>query len=241
MKKSTMLLILSVMGSGTLCAGAQEGSPLSLQNVSPLSAPKQPDHFYKLNLVVQETNDAGKVTNERTFVTLVETAKDFMQSIRSDDRVPVAATSDSSQYNRVDVGIDFDIRDVKEIDSALSFRLGLNANSVADIESAEGGTATTPTYNHSVMRQNRWDAGVLIPIGKPTIASEQTMTTSAARARAMIRRILRARSRGDSAPSSTSRTPAPTIRSRSDAGESPMHSSVTCSPSAARPADRCAI
>jgi hypothetical protein len=162
MKNAAVFLVATALSAGAIAASAQDSNSNS--------APKPPDHFYRLNLVVQETNEAGKVTNERTFVTVVETTKDFPQSIRSDDRVPILTTSDPSQYQRVDLGIDFDIRDVKEPGDALSFRLGMSANTVANAESSDSAAASVPTYVRTVLRQNKWDTGVLIPIGKPTVA-----------------------------------------------------------------------
>ncbi|HTW47775.1 MAG TPA: hypothetical protein VMD92_07495 [Acidobacteriaceae bacterium] len=158
MKKTAVSLTLAALAAGAVCAGAQE------INVNPGSQPKPPDHFYKLNLVVQEMNEAGKVTNERTFVAVVETSGGFTQSIRSDDRVPAGTVTDV-QYMRV--GVDFDIRDVKDVGSELGFRLSADVNGFA---APDAGTSMVSSPTHPIIRENRWEAGILIPIGKPTVA-----------------------------------------------------------------------
>jgi hypothetical protein len=157
MKKAAFLLAAMALAAGSAGALAQDS------NSNPPAKP--PDHFYKLNLVVQETNDAGKVTNERTFVTLVETGSNFTQSVRADGRVPVTVASGTGiSYEYRDVGVDFDIHDVKEIGTALSLRLGVNVNGVSAPQ-------TLPASGSAhILRQNKWDSGILIPIGKPTLA-----------------------------------------------------------------------
>jgi hypothetical protein len=162
MKKAAVLLVVTafaVTAAGALAQDSNSGPP-----------PKPQDHFYKLNLVVQETNDAGKVTNERTFVTLVETGIGSTQSIRSDVRVPVpveplpAGSGANTQYEYRDAGIDFDVREVKEIGTELSLRLGVNVNGISTPQALPtGGSA-------HIIRQNKWDSGILIPIGKATLA-----------------------------------------------------------------------
>lgn len=155
MKKAAVLLVVTALAAGSAGALAQDSNSNA--------APKPPDHFYKLNLVVQETNEAGKVTNERTFVTLVETGN-MTQSIRSDDQVPVGTATD---YHYTQLGVDFDIREVKEVGTELSFRLGANVNGFA---APGSGSMEAPSPSRPIQRQNKWDAGILIPIGKPTLA-----------------------------------------------------------------------
>jgi hypothetical protein len=128
--------------------------------------PKPPEHFYRLSLTVEQTDDAGKVTNTRNFVATVVSAGGGTQSIRTGERVPVQTSSEhADQWQYMDLGVNFDIRDVTEVGSSLSFRLAAALSSLAnpaDSRSAE-------TAIHPVIRENKWDSSVLVPVGKPTI------------------------------------------------------------------------
>lgn len=167
MKKTAVVLALMTLIA--LPAGiraqnaAQEPATAKADTASP------PDHFYKLNLTVEETNESGKAVNSRTFVATIEATPHFAQSIRTGDRVPVATSENSYQY--MDLGVDFDIASVKEVGNGISFRLTANVSSFATpLPSNNGGAQPSGgALSRPVVRQNKWDSGVLIPIGKPTV------------------------------------------------------------------------
>ena len=126
-----------------------------------------PDHFYKLTLVVEEVNDAGKVVNSRSYLATVDTraenrANYGRQQIRTGARIPVSQDGNSWQY--MDVGVDFDVLYPQEVGDKLAFNL------TADITSlANPGEQTVDPLRHPVVRQNKWASNVLIPIGKATV------------------------------------------------------------------------
>lgn len=152
-------------------------SLLAQETNSPAANP--PEHFYKLNLVVAETNEAGKVVNARAFVATIQTNANGTQSIRTGDRVPVAMTGGQGGiFQYMDMGVNFDISRVKESGGKLSFRLGTDVSSFADAQAQSNGAAAgspseqstaAGSSGHPVIRQNKWDSSVLIPVGKPTI------------------------------------------------------------------------
>lgn len=165
MKKTALVLALITLVAVPAAVRAQNAAPepAKVDNAS------APDHFYKLNLTVEETNESGKVVNSRTFVATIETTPHFSQSIRTGDRVPVAMSENSYQY--MDLGVDFDIAVVRELGNNLSFRLTANVSSFATpIPSNNGGAQPSgEALSRPVVRQNKWDCGVLIPIGKSTV------------------------------------------------------------------------
>ena len=172
MKKSVILLAVMTLMALPVGIRAQNAAPETAraENAKPA------DHFYKLNLTVQETNEAGKVVNGRTFVATIETSPGFSQSIRTGDKVPIETSA--NQYSYLDLGVDFDIALVKEIGNSISFRLTANVSSYANPMRASNGGAepsnggsqpSSDAANRPVIRQNRWDSGVLIPVGKPTV------------------------------------------------------------------------
>ena len=133
-------------------------------------AVEPPPHFYNLAFVVQELDAGGKPVNSRSYTTTVSTDRHFTGSIRTGSRIPIATGSYESseskgsvntQFQYIDVGVDLDLAHVVEIGGELSFDLSAEISSIAD--------ARDPNLHQPVIRQNRWHAPVLVPIGKATV------------------------------------------------------------------------
>jgi len=122
-----------------------------------------PQHYYRLNLVVEDLDGAGKVVNARAFVTTAATTTGYTQEIRTGSRIPIPIDS-ASNWQYMDVGVNFDVRDLKESGEKLGFRLGADISSLASQPAGEETAA-----KHPVVRQNKWDSTVLIPVGKATV------------------------------------------------------------------------
>jgi hypothetical protein len=125
-----------------------------------------PAHFYHLEFVVQETGNDGKPVNSRTYSGTVSTGRtDRGFSTRTGSKVPIATGgfegSKNTQFQYIDVGVSIDARDPREMGDKLALDL------VADISSLAG-TQNINGVNEPVVRQNKWQAAVLIPIGKQT-------------------------------------------------------------------------
>jgi hypothetical protein len=141
---------------------------LRAQDAAKDAAPASPEHYYRLNLTVEEINDAGKVDNTRSYVATIVTGHGGgQQQIRTGSRIPIATGSHdgSTQFQYVDVGVNFDVHQVKEIGDKLSFTLTAEVSSLAQEEHAVAGSPV----GDPVIRQNKWDSSVLIPVGKPTL------------------------------------------------------------------------
>lgn len=129
-------------------------------------APEPTVHFYHLEFVVQETGTDGKPSNSRTYSGTVSTSRtDRGFSMRTGSRVPIAtgtiADAKTTQFQYIDVGVSIDAREAREESDKLSLSLNADISSLA-------GTQTISGMNEPVVRQNKWQASVLIPIGKPT-------------------------------------------------------------------------
>ena len=130
-------------------------------------APAQARHFYRLDFTVEEIGADGRPTNSRSFSTSVGTDSHEIMAIRTGSRIRIApGTSDASgkestQFQFVDLSVNLDVRDVREIGRQLSFNMTADVNGPA-------GTNDSST-RQSVTRQNRWQGFVLIPTGKPTV------------------------------------------------------------------------
>lgn len=155
MKKTALFLVISSLAPLPLLA-QQAGQPASQ---------KPPAHYYKLTLTVEETNDSGQVANARTFVATVETGSN-MQQIRTGTRVPImtgsTGSAGASQFTYIDIGVNVDVQDVQETGDRLAMKVRADVSSVGDQENI--GNMKEP-----VIRSNRWDSAVLIPIGKSTV------------------------------------------------------------------------
>jgi hypothetical protein len=127
-------------------------------------APEPPAHYYHLEIVVQELGADGKATNSRSYTTTVSTdSREAQSSIRVGSRIPILTSSsvENTQFQYIDVGVNIDARRTREIGRQLSIDLTADVSSVA--------SATDPALHQPVVRQNKWQAVVLIAVGKPTI------------------------------------------------------------------------
>ena len=136
-------------------------------------APEPPAHYYHLEIVVQELGADGKATNGRSYTTTVSTdSHEAQSSIRVGSRIPIATGTFSSagdnnkpvvntQFQYIDVGVNIDARRTREIGRQLSIDLTADVSSVAN--------APDPALHQPVVRQNKWQAVVLIAVGKPTV------------------------------------------------------------------------
>ncbi len=137
------------------------------QNQETAKVAEGPAHFYHLEFVVQETGSDGKPTNSRTYSGTVSTSRtDRGFSTRTGSRVPIATSGSegekNTQFQFIDVGVSIDARDARESGDKLALSLNADISSLAGTQSISG-------VNEPVVRQNKWQAAVLVPIGKPTV------------------------------------------------------------------------
>lgn len=133
---------------------------------SEAKTPETPAHFYRLEFIVQETGSDGKPINSRSYsgtVTTGRTERGF--ATRTGSKVPIATGgyegSKNTQFQYIDVGVSIDAHDAKESGDKLALYLVADISSLAGVQNISG-------VNEPVVRQNKWQAPVLVPIGKPT-------------------------------------------------------------------------
>jgi len=168
MRKFTLIccLVFVAMLNGPR-SSAQDSTPAA----EPTKAPQTPAHFYRLEFVVQELGAEGKPTNSRSYTATISTdSRDHGTSIRTGSKLPIATGSASSgsgkelfdtQWQYVDVGVNIDVHSAREVGRQLSLELIADVSSMAAPNDAN--------IHHPVIRQNKWQAIVLIPIGKATV------------------------------------------------------------------------
>ena len=155
-----------------ICVPASGGNLLAQESTAAqeqAKAPEPPARFYHLEFVVQETGSDGKPTNSRTYSGTVSTSRtDRGFSTRTGSRIPIATgaygdkENKNTQFQYLDVGVSIDAHDAREEGDKLALSLNAEISSLA-------GTQTISGVNEPVVRQNRWQAAVLVPIGKPTV------------------------------------------------------------------------
>jgi hypothetical protein len=142
------------------------------QNESPQPAakPEVQIHFYRLKLVVEELDEAGKITNSRSYSTDASTNEESRPSIRAHSNVPYIRTVNSNGSKDValyDAGTNFDIHGVKEVGGQLAFSISADISFFGSMVDVSGSSDQKIMYPY--MRQNKWGATPLIPINKPTV------------------------------------------------------------------------
>jgi hypothetical protein len=147
------------------------------------TAPEPPAHYYHLEFVVQEVGADGKPTNTRNYSAIVCTGKNQQFSaIRTGLRLPIItgayhgpnAPSDSKleyQFQYIDVGVSIDTQDVREVGHQLAIhQLAIHLKTEISSVAESASTSVSGQTNDPVIRQNSWQASVIIPVGKPTVA-----------------------------------------------------------------------
>ncbi len=156
-KISSGWIAACVVGLMMVASGwAQDNS----EAAKPAQAAKSalPGQFYHLDFLVKEV-DSAKTINSRTYSTSI--VGNGRNSIRAGSRVPISiGTGPNLQY--MDLGVNFDCSDVREVDGKLALRVQ------AEVSSIPQGEQTTQSQT-PVLRQNKWSADVIVPMGKPTM------------------------------------------------------------------------
>ena len=157
MKKFATLFAILALSAVPVCLAAQAAHP----------APA-PKHFFRLKLVVEQVNGAGTITNTRSYLTTIATDS-APQTIKTGSRIPILTADPgsksspaSTQFQYIDLGVDFTLRDVEESAGNLGLNLRVVMSSI--VSQTQLGGVSEP-----VIRQNVWDSMVTVPIGKPTI------------------------------------------------------------------------
>jgi hypothetical protein len=167
MRKTTVLFGLLVLGLAIMQkVQAQDSDTIA----KPQDAGKQaepPAHFYRLDLVLEQVDADGKPTNSRSYTIAIDTGRSGVGTqIRTGARVPITTGASKegeiSQWQYQDVGVNIDAHGAHDVAGKLTLSLAADVSSVADTKGSEG------LNYHPVLEQNKWQAEVLIPIGKAT-------------------------------------------------------------------------
>jgi hypothetical protein len=112
--------------------------------------------YFPMEFTMKEVEN-GRVVNSRVYAMTASGAGS--SRIRTGSKLPVPTSSGGSNY--VDVGVNVDCGPVSEVDGYASFALGAEVSSVGSDVAVSGAPP--------VIRQNRWDSRVIVPLRKPTV------------------------------------------------------------------------
>lgn len=159
MRKLAILCTLSIV----VCfCGVKVSAQEATAQSAALKAADAPVHFYHLEFLVQELGADGKPANSRLYTVDANTDRvNRNTSIRTGSRVPVSAGG-SSQFQYIDLGVNIDVRNAHEVEGKLALEVNAEVSSLATPASA--GVSSAP-----VIRSNRWQSPILIPLNKPTV------------------------------------------------------------------------
>lgn len=126
-------------------------------------APAAEVHSYRLDFVVKELGEDGRVVNSRAYHTGIAT-NHRSAIVRTGTRIPIRTTEKGGdiQYQYVDVGINIDCGNAEDVPEGLFLQITTEISSLAT--PAPTGEALAP-----IIRQNRWQSDAVLPIGKPTV------------------------------------------------------------------------
>lgn len=157
MRKLTMLCSFLLLA---ICSGAAALAQDAAKAAETPKAPDAPAHYYHLEFAVQELGTDGRPVNSRSFTTTASTEKGNRDSIRTGSKIPIQAGADPVQY--MDIGVNIDFFNTREVNGKLALDL------VADVSSLAS-PAGLSQPSKPVIRSNRWQAPVLVPLNRPTV------------------------------------------------------------------------
>ena len=120
---------------------------------------KPPVHFYHLSFQIEEKDGEGRVTNTRAYSTMVATGSSRQWPIKTGNKIPLHTSEKDIQY--LDTGVNIDTQDVVESGGNLALTVKVEVSSLAPEQSSS-------VPQDPIIRQNAWQAEVLLPLGKPT-------------------------------------------------------------------------
>lgn len=154
MRRAICVLALAVFTSLTCLAQATAAEKKS----SPASEVAQ-KRYYELNFVVRELEN-GRVINTRSYSIIYSNERG---SLRAGEKVPFnSGAPGSTQWQQLDVGVNIDSRSLEEMGDRVSLCITADISSI--LSNGDENRAPVP-----VLRNNRWDSRVLVPIRQPTV------------------------------------------------------------------------
>lgn len=155
-KISLICLLLSILVSLTMTSYGQDAKIDTADTRT--GAKAEVGRALRLEFVVKEIAEDGKVLNSRSFSTLCDSppTQQIGCHIRTGSKVPYRGPDNNLQY--LDLGVNIDVIAAHLVGNQLT------ANVAAEISRA-GGPTTDEPHGAAVIRQNRWSSDVSVSLG----------------------------------------------------------------------------
>jgi hypothetical protein len=118
--------------------------------------PEEPAKYVHLDFTIKEL-DNGKIVTTRTYSTISSAGSGGGCSIRTGDKIPVQSDKGTTTY--LDIGVNIDCSALRLAGNQLTLHVTADISSQVPEASKEG---------LPVIRQNRWNSSVIVPLGKVT-------------------------------------------------------------------------
>ncbi len=145
---------------------AQNAQPADHQTSAARTEERQ---SFRLSFLLKEIDEDGRVTNSRTYSTMIASGKGSASSIRAGSKIPVY-DRDKHDVQYIDLGVNVDAHNAEVVGSDLELTVSAEVSSTA----AQGSDApSTP-----ILRQNRWNSSLVIPVNRAvTLFSSDDLKT----------------------------------------------------------------
>jgi hypothetical protein len=140
-------MLMALTASSTCFAQSDTAKPVAVEQAK----------YYHLDFVIKEL-EGGKVINSRHYSMMVLSQTNG--SIRTGDKVPVGYASGDGKYTYLDVGVNIDCRQVRQVQDKLVLSVAVDISSVA----GENTSVIPP-----LIRNTKWSSEVTLPLNKPTV------------------------------------------------------------------------
>ena len=163
MRKSAVITAVLILLSLGVFAGAVRAQEAKTSESKPSETKPQPEiHYYRLEFVLKELSEDGRVVNSRIYHTSVSTQPGRSSQVRTGTKIPVRTNEKNGNIEFMDVGVSIDCDNARETPQGVSLHISSDVSSLANPPGS--GENAAP-----VLRQNRWSSETLVPLGKPTV------------------------------------------------------------------------
>ncbi len=157
------IMMLGLAGLLALQCPAQKNGSTPDKESSAQAADAVPKKFYRLNFMMQELEN-DRVINSRSYSMILRGGAE-RGAIRSDQSVPYSSKSGANtEWHQINVGVNIDCRKLEELGGQVSLSITADISSVIESHGEAGSSPSVP-----IIRHNRWESTVFLPVKKPTV------------------------------------------------------------------------
>jgi len=159
---TTILKVIGLISLSSSACFSQERATMAEKKQAPAQVSERAHQpFYQLSFVARELEN-DRVVNSRSYLIIVSGERG---SIRAVEKVPFASTTgQKNEWQQIEVGMAIDCGQVVELGDKVSLHIMAEISSVAE---NHGDSAPPPSL--PVIKDNRWESIVVVPLKDPTV------------------------------------------------------------------------